>query len=49
MQFQLLQANLFELFVCGKIRLMDQFFQPLSVAMMFGMQAINLFAQRRIL
>jgi hypothetical protein len=28
---------------------LKQFFQPLSVAMVFGMQAIYLFAQRGIL
>ena len=49
MQFQLLQAHFFELFILGEVGLSKQFFQALSVAMMFGMQAINLFAQRWIL
>ena len=48
-QLQLLQPHLFELFVLGEVGFPKQFFQPLSVAMMLGMQAINLFAQRRIL
>jgi len=46
MEFQLLQPNLFELFVIGKIRFSNQFFQPLSVATVFGVQAIYFFAQR---
>ena len=46
-QFQLLQAYFFELLIGREIRLLKQFFQPLSVATMFGMQTINFFAQRR--
>ena len=46
MEFQLLQPNLFELFIVGKVRLLNQLFQPLSVATVFGMQAVQLFAQR---
>src|SRR5271168_2890861 len=48
-QFQLLQANFLELFVFGEITFLKQFFQPLGVALMFGMQTIQLFAQRGIL
>jgi len=48
-QFQFLQPHFFELFIFSEVRLPKQFFQPLSVAMMFGMQAVNLFAQRLIL
>jgi hypothetical protein len=48
-QLELFQANFFELFVCTEIGLLKQFFQPLSVATVFGMKAINLFAQHRIL
>jgi hypothetical protein len=46
MQFQLLQANFFELLIRREIRLLKQFFQPLSVATMFGMQTTDFFAQR---
>jgi hypothetical protein len=46
MQFQLLQANFFELLICRQIRLLKQFFQPLSVATMFDVQTANFFAQR---
>jgi hypothetical protein len=49
MKFQFLQPHFFELFVLGEVGFSKQFFQPLSVAMMFGMQAIDLFAQRGIL
>jgi len=49
MEFELFQANFLELFVLGEIGLLNQFFQPLSVSMVFGMQAIYLFAQRWIL
>lgn len=48
-QFQFLQPHFFELFVLGEVGFSKQIFQPLSVAMMFGMQAIDLFAQRWIL
>ena len=48
-QLELLQANFLELFILGEVGLLKQFFQPLSVAAMFGVQAINLFAQRGIL
>lgn len=46
MQFQLLQANFLELLIRREIRLLKQFFQPLSVATMFGMQTTDFFAQR---
>jgi len=46
MQFQLLQANFFELLIRREIRLLKQFFQPLSVATMFGVKASDFFAQR---
>jgi len=46
MQFQLFQANFFELLIFGEIRLLKQFFQPLSVATMFGLKTANFFAQR---
>jgi hypothetical protein len=36
-QLQLLQAHFLELFIIGEIRFLYQFFQPLSVAPMFGM------------
>jgi hypothetical protein len=45
-QFELLQAHLFKLLVFGEVRLLEQFFQTLSVAAMFCMQAINLLTQR---
>jgi hypothetical protein len=45
-QLELLQADLFKLFVFGKVGLLQQLFQTLSVAAMFGEQAIELFAQR---
>ena len=45
-QLELLQAHFFKLFVFAEIGLLKQFFQTLSVAAMFGMQAIDLFAQR---
>ena len=49
MKFQLLQTYLFELFVHGEIRLLNQFFQPLSVATVFCVQAIKFLTQRGIL
>jgi hypothetical protein len=48
-KFQFLQTHFLELFVCAEIGLLNQFFQPLSVAVMFGMQAIDFFAQRVVL
>jgi hypothetical protein len=45
----ILQAHFFELFVFGEVGLLKQFFQTLSVAAMFCVQAIDLFAQRGIL
>jgi hypothetical protein len=48
-QLKLLQANFLKLFVFAEIGLLKQLFQPLSVATVFGLQAIDLFAQRRIL
>jgi hypothetical protein len=49
MEFQLLQSHFFELFIFGEIRLLYQLLQPLSVATMFGLQAIYFFAQRGVL
>src|SRR5215469_8422356 len=49
MEFELLQPHFFELFIDGKVRLLNQLFQPLSVATVFGVQAVNLFAQRSVL
>ena len=49
MEFQLLQPYLFELFILGEIRLLNQLFQPLSVATVFCVQATNFFTQRGIL
>ena len=46
MQLEFLQADFFELFVFGEIGLLQQFFQALSVAAMFVVQAIKFFAQR---
>src|ERR1700760_3817222 len=48
-QFQLLEANFFELLIRRKIGLLNQFFQPLSVATMFGLQTANFFAQRGVI
>jgi hypothetical protein len=47
-QFELLQLDFFNLFLGGEIGLFQQLFQPLSVATMFRVQAIELFAQRGI-
>jgi hypothetical protein len=47
-QLKLLQLDFLNLFLRGKIGLLEQLFQPLSVAMMFGMQTIDFFAQRRV-
>ena len=47
-KFQLLQPHFFELLFHGEIRFLNQLFQPLSVATVFGVQAVNLFAQRGI-
>jgi hypothetical protein len=49
MQFEFFQADFLELFVFGEIAFLKQFFQSLSVAMMFGVQAVQFFAQRGIL
>src|SRR5579885_1487713 len=49
MEFQLLQAHFLQLFVHGEVGLGNQLFQPLSVATVFGVQAVNLFAQRSVL
>jgi hypothetical protein len=46
MQLQFFEAYFFELLVIGEVRFPDQFVQPLSVAMVFGVKAIYLFAQR---
>ena len=48
-ELQLLQANFFELLIRREIRLLKQFFQPLSVATMFGLQTTNFFAQRGVI
>jgi hypothetical protein len=45
-QFQLLQAYFFEFLIGREIRFLKQFFQPLSVATMFGLETTNFFAQR---
>ena len=45
-KFQLLQANFFELLIRRQIRLLKQFFQPLGVATMFGLETADFFAQR---
>src|ERR1700739_2538234 len=49
MQFQLLQAYFFEFLIGREIRLLKQFFQPLSVATMFGLETTNFFAQRHVI
>ena len=48
-EFQLLQAYFFELLICREIRLLKQFFQPLSVATMFGLKTTDFFAQRGVI
>jgi hypothetical protein len=48
-QLQLFQANFFKLFILAEIRFLEQFLQPLGVATMFGVETINLFAQRTVL
>ena len=48
-EFQFLQTYLLELFILGEIRLLNQLVQPLSVATVFCVQAINFFTQRGIL
>jgi hypothetical protein len=49
MEFQLLQAYFFELLIRRQIRLLKQFFQPLSVATMFGVETTYFFAQRGVI
>jgi hypothetical protein len=49
MELELFETNFFELFVIAEVGFLNQFFQALSVATMFGMQAIDLSTQRRIL
>jgi len=46
MQLEFLESHFLELFVFGEIGLLQQFFQALSVAAMFVVQAIKFFAQR---
>src|ERR1700689_4102909 len=48
-QLELFQAHFFKLFVFGKVRLLKQLFQALSVAVMFCVQAISLSAQQETL
>jgi hypothetical protein len=48
-QLELLQFDFLNLLLFGEIRLLQQFLKPLSVAMMFGLQAIDFFTQRGIL
>ena len=47
MKLELFKPHFLELFIFGEIRFLKQLFKPLSVAMVFGMQAIYLFAQQR--
>ena len=49
MKLELFQPHFFELFIFGEIRFLKQLFKPLSVAMVFRMQAVYLLAQQRIL
>jgi len=49
MKFELFEADLLNLLLIGEIGLLLQFFQPLSIEMMFRMQTIKLCAQRCIL
>ena len=48
-QFQLLQAYFLELLFRAKVRLLEQFLQPLNVATMFRMETVDLSAQRLVL
>ncbi|MFZ0339103.1 MAG: hypothetical protein WAL45_13800 [Terracidiphilus sp.] len=45
-QLEFLESHFLELFVFGEVGLLEQLFQTLSVAMMFGVQTIKLIAQR---
>jgi hypothetical protein len=45
-QLEFLESHFLKLFVFGEVGLLKQFFQTLSVAAMFGVQAIKLIAQR---
>jgi len=45
-QFEFLESHFLELLVFGEVGLLKQFFQTLSVAVMFGVQTIKLVAQR---
>jgi hypothetical protein len=45
-QLEFLESHFLKLFVFGEVGLLKQFFQTLSVAAMFGVQTIKLFAQR---
>jgi hypothetical protein len=49
MKLQLLQANFFQFLIRREIRLLKQFFQPLSVATMFGVETTYFFAQRGVI
>ena len=48
-QFQLFEPYFLELFIFREVGLLNQLFLPLSVAAMFGLQAVYFFAQRGIL
>ncbi len=48
-QLEFLESHFLELFVFGEVGLLQQFFQTLSVAVMFGMQTIKFVAQRETL